>query len=132
MHLPVLADVAALVYLAMTVVAVGFQVALALGAPWGQYAMGGRFPGRFPPTMRLLAAVQAVILSLLALIVVSRAGLIVPEATADRTAVAWFPVVVSGASLWMNLNTPSAKERRVWVPATAILTVSSLVVALTA
>ncbi len=71
-----LADLAALAYLAATLVVVGFQVALALGAPWGAYAMGGRFPGRFPPRMRLLAVVQTVVLGLLALVVLESAGLI--------------------------------------------------------
>lgn len=34
---------------------IAFQLALALGAPWGEYAMGGRYPGRFPPGLRLAA-----------------------------------------------------------------------------
>ena len=56
-------DIAALAYL----VAIAFQVLLALGAPWGAYAMGGTYPGRFPPGMRVVAAVQAAVLSLLVL-----------------------------------------------------------------
>ena len=38
-------QLAAIVYALATAVVVGFQVALAAGAPWGEYAMGGRFPG---------------------------------------------------------------------------------------
>ena len=130
MDLALIADLAAIVYLVVTVIAVAFQLALALGAPWGEYAMGGRYPGRFPPFLRLLAVAQAIILSLLAFIVLSRAGLVVPEATADQPNVAFFPVLVSGLSLWMNLKSPSAKERRTWVPVAAVMVVSSLVVAL--
>lgn len=130
MDLALIADLAAVVYLVVTVVAVGFQLALALGAPWGEYAMGGRYPGKFPPVMRLLAVAQAVILSLLAFIVLSRAGLVAPEATASQPNIGFFPVLVSGLSLWMNLKTPSAKERRTWVPVAAVMLVSSLIVAL--
>ena len=32
-----------------------FQFALALGAAWGKYAMGGKYPGKYPPKMRMLA-----------------------------------------------------------------------------
>jgi hypothetical protein len=37
-----IASVAAIVFAVVTSVGVGFQLALALGAPWGAYAMGGR------------------------------------------------------------------------------------------
>lgn len=127
-----LADLAALVYLVATVIAVGFQVALALGAPWGEYTLGGRYPGRMPPVMRLIAVAQAVILGLLAFLVLSRSGLVVPEATADQPNVIWIAVLVSGVSLWANIKSPSAKERRTWIPVAAVLVASSLVVALTA
>ena len=29
---------------------VAFQLALAAGAPWGTYAMGGAYAGRLPPS----------------------------------------------------------------------------------
>ena len=45
--------IAGIVYAAATAVVAAFQIALALGAPWGAYAMGGAFPGQFPPTMRV-------------------------------------------------------------------------------
>jgi len=57
---------------------IGFQMALALGVPWGSYAMGGAFPGKFPPRMRVAALVQAVLLAGTVAIVLSRAGLVLP------------------------------------------------------
>lgn len=125
-----LVDVAAIIYLALTVVAVGFQLALALGAPWGELALGGRYPGRLPPLMRAMAVVQAVILSLLALIVLSKAGLVLPEATTDSPNVAYIPVVIMAFSAWMNINTRSVRERKVWAPVTIAMLVCALVVAL--
>lgn len=125
-----LADLAAIVYLALTVVSVGFQLALALGKPWGELAMGGRYPGRLPPLLRVMAVVQGVILSLLALIVLSKAGLVLPEATADSPNVAFIPVVVMGFSAWLNINTRSVRERKLWAPITVAMLVCALVVAL--
>ena len=74
-------DVTTIAALAFTICAagvVGFQLALALGAPWGRYAMGGALPGRFPPPMRVAAVVQAVVIALLAVAVLSAADLVLP------------------------------------------------------
>jgi len=124
------AALAAVAYLAGTLLAIGFQVALALGAPWGAYAMGGRFPGRFPPSLRLLALVQAVVLGLLGLAVASAAGLADLHLSADLPWLIWVVVVLAALSLAMNAASRSPGERRLWVPVASVLLASSLVVAL--
>lgn len=121
---------AAIVFAAVTGGAVAFQVALALGAPWGRYAMGGAFPGSFPPRMRVAALIQAVILALLGLVVLSAAGIVAPGVADAAPMLIWLPVVVSALSLVLNAITPSAGERRIWVPVALVLLAASLVVAL--
>lgn len=44
----------------------------------------------------------------------------------------WLPVGVSALAVLLNLVTPSAGERRIWVPVSLVLLASSLVVALAA
>ncbi len=117
----------ALAFVAVTVFAIGFQLALALGAPFGEYAMGGRFPGRFPPPLRVAAIVQAVVLALLAVVVASRAGLL---ALPMAPWLIWMPVAFAALSLAMNAASRSAGERRLWVPVAIVLLAGSLVVAL--
>ncbi len=124
------ATVAAIIFTMATLVVVGFQIALALGMPWGAYAMGGQFPGRFPPALRVAALVQAGVLAVLAVLVLAAAGLGglgLPEGLAW---LAWIPVVVSVLSVVMNLASRSAGERRLWVPVGIVLLVASVVVAL--
>ena len=123
-------QLAAIVYALATAVVVGFQLALAAGVPWGEYAMGGRVPGRFPPAMRAAAVVQAAILALLALVVLDEAGLVALGWTAALPWLGWVPVVVSALSAFMNAITPSRVERRIWLPLGLVLLVSSLTVAL--
>ena len=113
--------------LAFVVVVIGFQLALAAGAPWGAYAMGGRVVGRFPPPLRVAAVVQAVVLALLAAVVMARAGLL---ALPLVPWLIWVVVAFSGLSLAMNAVSPSAGERRLWVPAASVMLAASLVVAL--
>src|SRR5687768_7880124 len=66
--------VAAIIYAIVSLGVIAFQIALAAGAPWGAYAMGGAFPGQFPPELRVAAIVQAVLLAGLAAVMLARAG----------------------------------------------------------
>ncbi len=121
---------AALVFAVAAGAVVAFQIALALGAPWGRYAMGGAFPGRFPPSMRVAAVVQALLIGLLAVAVLSAAGLVLPDLAVEFRWLAWIAVVVSALAVVLNAISRSAGERRIWVPVASVLLVSSLIVAL--
>lgn len=107
-----------------------FQLALALGAPWGGFAMGGAFPGVYPPAMRIAALVQIVLLGAFALIVFVRAGLAAPRWQAAARWAAWVVVVLMGVGVVLNLITPSGMERLIWAPVAVLLFASSLRVAL--
>ena len=104
-----------------------FQVALAAGAPWGAYAMGGAFPGQFPPPLRVAALVQAALVGAMAVVVLSRAGLVLPGWSGSRFV--WLVVAFAAVGLVLNLITPSAAERAIWAPVAVLLLVSSTVVA---
>jgi hypothetical protein len=111
---------------------VAFQLALALGAPWGSYAMGGKFPGKYPPHMRFVSVVQAVILALIALVALSRVDLALPQWSSVSVWLIWAVVAFSAVIFVLNLITPSAGERRIWVPVTFLLLICSIVVAIEA
>jgi hypothetical protein len=122
----------AYVFAALLSVVILFQLALALGAPWGAYAMGGAYPGRFPPMLRLAAAVQAVLLALAGLVVLARAGLALPAwRRASRTLV-WIVISLEAVGVAMNIATPSGGERALWAPVAVLLLASSLHIALRA
>jgi len=105
-------------------------MALALGVPWGSYAMGGAFPGKFPPRMRVAALVQAGLLAGTVAIVLSRAGLVLPVWSGVVGWLIWGVVAIAAAAVVLNAITPNAGERRIWVPVALVMLVSSLVVAL--
>jgi len=125
-----IATLAALIFAVVAGAVVAFQLALALGAPWGAYAMGGAFPGRFPPPLRFAAVVQAVVIGLLAVVVLSAAGLLLPALAVAFPWLVWIPVAVSVLAVVLNSISRSAGERRIWVPVAMLLLVSSLIVAL--
>ena len=124
------ARVLAVVYALATGVVVLFQLGVVAGKAWGEYTMGGRYPGRLPAVMRLAALVQAVVLAVLAAIVLDAAGLLGLDWTAQTPWLAFVPVAVSALSLVLNASSRSEPERRTWTPVAIVLLVSSLAVAI--
>jgi hypothetical protein len=121
---------AALLYTAVSVGVVIFQIALAAGVPWGAYAMGGAFPGRFPSALRIAALAQAALIVGMAVVVMSRAGLVLAKWSGVTRRPVWVVVALAAVSLVLNLITPSAGERAIWAPVALLLLASSAVVAI--
>lgn len=120
---------AALAYAVVSLGVIVFQIALAAGLPWGKFAMGGAFPGQFPPEMRVAAVVQAVILALLSLVVLARAGITLPKWSHTSRWLIWVVAAFSTISLILNTITPSAGERAIWAPVALIMLICSVIVA---
>lgn len=97
---------------------VGFQLALAAGAPLGRLAWGGQHEGILPPQLRAASAASALAWS----------GALVASSTTDyspalarvRTAYA----IVAGVGTVMNAVSPSRPERLLWTPVAGALAVS--------
>ena len=124
------ARLAALVFAGLTAGVCLFQLALAAGAPWGAYAMGGAFPGVMPPSMRVAAFVQIFVLGAVAAVVLSRAGVVLPRWRPAARWLAWGIVGLLGVGVVLNLITPSPMERAIWAPVAILLFASALRVAM--
>lgn len=129
-----MSDVILFAYLfsAQMAVVMVFQFMLALGAPWGEMAMGGRFPGRLPPFMRIVALVQIPLLAFLAIIILVRAGIVYNSHLEFAKIAIWVVVAISFVATVLNMITPSKKERWLWAPVSLVLLISSTYVALSA
>ena len=112
-----LRDWAAIGFGALSGVAILFHLLVIMGAPWGRLTMGGRFDGQLPPAMRLASAVSAGLVAVMALAILSAAGLGPdwPRWTG------WAALALSLASCLMNWLTPSRAERLLWGPLTTIM-----------
>lgn len=122
-------DVAALLFCALAVLAAGFQMALALGMPWGTLTWGGRFPGRLPGSMRGVAVISAALLLTFALVVAVRARMVLPEWEPLSQIVIWVVVGYSALGVVANAVTPSPKERLLWLPVVLMMLACSVAVA---
>ncbi|MEP7353773.1 MAG: hypothetical protein ABI824_11120 [Acidobacteriota bacterium] len=106
-----------------------FQFALAGGAPWGRLTWGGKFPGRLPARMRIVAAFAAVLLLSFAVIVQVRTGVIATPWQPISRKLIWIVVAYGGLGAVANAITPSRWERIVWLPVVIALLVTSLLIA---
>lgn len=111
-------DLLALLYTAIIAATIIFQVFIICGAPLGRYTQGGQHEGRLPVRNRVFAGASIILLMAMGLAILSAAGLW-PIWTG------WACLVVQATSTFLNLITPSARERLVWGPIT--LTMLALV-----
>ena len=121
--------ISAIIFTVLTGVVMLFQACLALGVPWGTASMGGKYPGKYPPKMRVVAIINIVILGVFAVIVLSRAKILIPQMMPFSEIAIWFVVVFLLAGTIMNTITPSRIER-IWAPVALIQFITSIVVAL--
>ncbi|NUU79779.1 hypothetical protein [Paenibacillus xylanilyticus] len=106
-----------------------FQVALAAGMPWGEAAMGGKFPGKYPTSMRYACLLQITILVFIGLVVLSKAGVLLPQWSAFADTAIRFIVAYLVLGTILNLITRSVWERRIWAPVTILLLITSIIIA---
>ena len=123
------ARTAANTYIALSAVVIGFQLALAAGAPWGELTMGGAFPGQLPPPMRAAAVGSAVLMLAFAAVVAARAGLALPRWRQASRRLIWVVVAYALVGVVLHVVTPSARERMLWLPVVLLLAGCALVVA---
>ncbi len=121
---------AANIFIVLSTAIAIIQLALALGAPLGEYTMGGKFPGKLPFKMRVAALMQIFILLVFVFIVISKAGIAFEQYYDFGRIGIWFIVVFFTFGSIANLSSPSKKEKLIMGPANIIAVISTLVVAL--
>ncbi|MCW3491656.1 hypothetical protein [Dethiobacter alkaliphilus] len=117
-------------YILLTIIIAIFQVALAMGAPLGEFTMGGKFTGKLPIKMRVAALAQIVILLIFVFIVAAKAGIAFEQYYSFGRIGIWFVVAFFVFGTIVNISSPSRKEKLTMGPANIIALISTLVVAL--
>lgn len=114
-----------------------FQVALAVGAPYGDAVFGGKAPtnaGVLTRSFRVLAVVQATVLVLLAWILLARTELVGVSsfAASSLTWMTWVVFAFLVLNTAANFSAPHPIERWVMGPVTLVLSALTLLIALSA
>ena len=116
---------------ATTLLVAVFQIALALGAPWGEYAYGGARVGKLPLGFRINSVVAVFVMVAISGHYLAQLGVFEPILDpAGNSVVNWVLVGFTGLSALANNATRSKKERMVWGIPTILMFLASLAVAL--
>lgn len=123
--------IAAIIAVALLVVIVVFQIALALGAPLGYAAWGGRNPGVLPMRLRIASGVAAVVIYPLVIVaVLASAGLIEADwLPVDRTVLMWGLAGFLALGALANFASRSPRER-IWGPVALAIAICCAIIAL--
>lgn len=121
--------VSAIIFTALNGIVIIFQGCLAAGMPWGEASMGGRYPGKYPKNMRIVAVINMLLLGFIAALVLSEANLMFTQLKPISSIGIWVIVVFFVLGTIMNTITPS-KIERIWAPVSLIQLITSLIVAI--
>ena len=124
-----MAQAAALLFVFVSVLVVAFQVALVLGAPWGEFTLGGRWRNSLPLHARFIAVVSAALLGAFAIVITARSGLAFVPLQSWAPTLSWVVVGYCALGTLANMVTPSRRERAVWLPVVLCMLVLSIFVA---
>ena len=122
---------AAILAVVLLVAIAAFQLALALGAPWGAAAWGGQNPGVLPQPLRIASGVAAVIVyPLIIALVLGSAGVIDDGwLPVDGTVIMWALAALFGVGAVMNFVSRSPPERR-WGAVALTIALCCVIIAL--
>ena len=121
--------IAAYLFSFFTIIVSLFQLALAAGLPWGAASMGGKYPGKYPLQMRVVAVINMLVILFTAAIVLSKANIAFNYLNGLSETAIWFVVAFFALGTIMNSITPS-KIERIWAPVAFTQFVCSVLIAL--
>lgn len=107
-----------------------FQLALILGAPWGEFTLGGKWRGVLPARTRWMPLLSLLLMVGMAAIVLTASGLAWSALQGRAQSLIWWVVGYCALGCVANAITPSRRERRIWLPVVLLMLTSSLCVAL--
>ncbi|KAF0199986.1 MAG: putative integral membrane [Bacteroidetes bacterium] len=121
--------ISAIIFAILTGIVIIFQGCLAAGVPWGAASMGGRYPGKYPPKMRVVAILNILILLFMAAIVLAEADLLLPQLKSISGFAVWVIAGFFVIGTVLNTITPS-KIERIWAPVALVQLIMSVIVAI--
>lgn len=122
---------AAFILVAVQIIVSLFQLALVLGAPMGEYTLGGQTQGKLSIKLRVVSAISLLVNLAIAGHYLAQTGTIQTLLPSDLNQIAnWGLVVFTASGLVMNSISRSKKERNMWVPVLLLSLTCAVIVAI--
>ena len=108
-----------------------FQLALALGAPMGEYAYGGQMVGKLPMPYRVASSISFLLMLAIAGHYLAQLGVVPKLLAPDLNQLAnWGLIGFAVSAAVLNNITKSKKEKQLWGSTTIAMLIASIIVAL--
>ena len=108
-----------------------FQLALALGAPMGEYAYGGQIVGKLPIAYRVSSSFSFFLMLAIAGHYLAQLGVVPKLLAPDLNQLAnWGLIGFAVSAAVLNNITKSKKEKQLWGSTTIAMLIASIIVAL--
>lgn len=120
---------AAFVYIFFNILIIIFHFALILGAPWGEFTMGGKDVGKLPKQKRVFAVLALPLLIFFLITIISLSGLSFIELKPISSKTIWGVIFFNFLTAIGNIFTKSHQERKLWAPITLIMLVCAIIIA---
>jgi hypothetical protein len=112
----------ALISAALHIGIAAFQVFLAAGKPWGEYAFGGQNKGVLPRHLRIASVFSCCVLLAFAAVNLQQAAVLnISENVSLSRIFAWVVTGYAVLGTFMNAISRSRPERLLWTPIAALL-----------
>lgn len=122
---------AAFILVAVQIIISLFQLALVLGAPMGEYTLGGQTKGKLSIKLRIVSAISLLLNLAIAGHYLAQTGTFQTLLPSDLNQIAnWGLVVFTAIGLVMNSISRSKKERKMWVPVLLLSLTCAVIVAI--
>jgi hypothetical protein len=122
---------AAFVLVAVQIIVSLFQLALVLGAPMGEYTLGGQTQGKLSTKLRFVSAISLLVNLAIAGHYLAQTGVFQTLLPEQLNQIAnWALVVFTASGLVMNSISRSKKERNMWVPVLLLSLTCAVIVAI--
>jgi len=122
---------AAYILVAVQIIVSLFQLALVLGAPMGEYTLGGQTQGKLSAKLRVVSAISLMLNLAIAGHYLAQTGIIQTLLPSDLNQIAnWALVAFTASGLVMNSISRSKKERNMWVPVLLLSLTCAVIVAI--
>jgi hypothetical protein len=122
---------AAYILVAVQIIVSLFQLALVLGAPMGEYTLGGQTQGKLSAKLRIVSAISLLLNLAIAGHYLAQTGTIQTLLPSDLNQIAnWALVAFTASGLVMNSISRSKKERNMWVPVLLLSLTCAVIVAI--
>lgn len=122
---------AAFILVAVQITVSLFQLALVLGAPMGEYTLGGQTQGKLSTKLRFVSAISLLVNLAIAGHYLAQTGALQTLLPEQLNQIAnWALVVFTASGLVMNSISRSKKERNMWVPVLLLSLICAVIVAI--